>query len=100
MSTGIDQGAATAVTIFGQTYRLRGVEDGAYLTELAGIVDLRMREVVESTGTADSLRVAILAALNIADDYLQACRSRGVGDDGTEERLARMAARLGEALAG
>jgi cell division protein ZapA (FtsZ GTPase activity inhibitor) len=100
MAAGIGNGAATAVTIFGQTYRLRGVEDDAYLTELAGIVDRRMREIVESTGTTDSLRVAILAALNIADDYLQASRDPSVPEDGTEERLARMAARLGDALAG
>jgi cell division protein ZapA len=104
MSSGIEDGGATAVTIFGQTYHLRGVEDGAYLTELAALVDRRMREVVETTGTADTLKVALLAALNIADDSLQAGRGRAVPrhsrDGGTDERLARMITLLDEALAG
>jgi cell division protein ZapA len=99
MSDGVDGGKATAVTIYGQTYHLRG-EDGSYLTELASLVDRRMREVVEATGTADSLKVAILSALNIADDYLQARRGLAVPADGPdEERLARMITLLDEALA-
>lgn len=92
--------AATAVTIYGQTYHLRGTEGETYLTELASLVDHRMREVVEATGTADTLKVAILAALNIADDYLQARRARAVSIDGeNDERLARMITLLDEALA-
>jgi len=92
--------AATAVTIYGQTYHLRGNEGETYLTELASLVDRRMREVVEATGTADTMRVAILAALNIADDYLQARRGRAVPLDGeSDERLARMITLLDEALA-
>ena len=91
----------TAVTIYGQTYQLRGNEDGTYLTQLADHVDRKMREVVEATGTADTLKVAILAALNIADEYLQA-RGGHVApmDSGTDARLARMVTMLDEALAG
>ena len=100
MSEEIDSGAPTAVTIYGQTYRLRAAEDEAYLIELAGLVDHRMKEVAEATGTADTLRVAILAALNIADDYLQTRRGRAVPSDGTDERLARMVKLLDEALVG
>ena len=92
--------AATAVTIYGQTYNLRGSDGETYLAELASLVDRRMREVVEATGTADTRRVAILAALNIADDYLQARRGRAVPLDGeSDERLARMITLLDEALA-
>ena len=92
--------AATVVTIYGQTYPLRSSEEESYLTELAALVDRRMREVVEATGTADTLRVAILAALNIADDYLQARRGRAVPPDGeSDERVARMITLLDEALA-
>lgn len=100
MAEAIDDAGSTAVTIFGQTYHLRGGEDGAYLTELASIVDRKMREVVETTGTADTLKVAVLAALNIADDWLQARRGRGGSTDPrAEERLARMITLLDEALA-
>ena len=91
---------STAVTIFGRTYHLRGDGDGDYLVELADIVDRKMREVAEATGTADTLKVAILASLNIADDYLRAGRE-GVASGGAthEKRLARMVALLDEALA-
>jgi cell division protein ZapA len=91
---------STAVTIFGRTYHLRGDGDHAYLTELAGIVDRKMSEVAEATGTADTLKVAILASLNIADDYLKAGRGGAAsGDAAPEKRLARMVALLDEALA-
>ena len=95
-------GEATTVRIFGQTYHLRGAEeDEAYLNELASLVDRQMREVVEATQTADTLKVAILAALNIADDYLQARRGNEVPlDRQTDRRLARMVTQLDEALAG
>ena len=91
----------TTVRIFGQTYHLRGTEDEAYLNELAALVDRQMREVVEATETADTLKVAILAALNIADDYLQARRGNEVPlDRETDRRLARMVTLLDEALVG
>ena len=94
-------GEATTVRIFGQTYNLRGTEDEAYLNELASLVDRQMREVVEATQTADTLKVAILAALNIADDYLQARRGNEVPlDRQTDRRLASMVTLLDEALAG
>ena len=94
-------GESTTVRIFGQTYNLRATEDEAYLKELASLVDRQMREVVEATQTADTLKVAILAALNIADDYLQARRGNEVPlDRQTDRRLARMVTLLDEALAG
>lgn len=61
---------AITVEIYDQTYRLRG-NDRAYLERLAALVDARMRAVVAHGRTADSLRVAVLAALNIADELLR-----------------------------
>ena len=55
------------VSIYDQVYHLRGV-DPIYITELATIVDEKMRAVCAHGGTVDSLRVAVLAALNIADE--------------------------------
>jgi cell division protein ZapA len=93
--------AGTAVTIYGRTYHLRGNEDGTYLTHLAAIVDRKMREVAEGTGTPDTTKVAILAALNIADDYLQAAQGLAPAADGAEtRRVERMVSRLREVLAG
>ena len=92
-------GEATAVTIFGRTYHLRGAENPQHLVELASIVDGKMREIADGTGTADSLKVAILASLNLADEYL-----RSDLDDDTpasvraEKRLGQMVTLLDEAL--
>lgn len=88
---------ATSVTIFGRTYHLRGEGDPAYIQELAQDVDRRMREVAQATGTADTLKVAILAALNLTDEFMQARRA-GVPRD-AEIRLGRLVALLDEALA-
>ena len=56
------------VDIYDQGYNLRGT-DADYIVKLAEYVDLKMRAVAEKTATVDSLRVAVLAALNIADEY-------------------------------
>jgi cell division protein ZapA len=91
----------TPVNIYGRTYHLRGGGDEEYLAELAGHVDARMREVAGATGTADTLKVAILASLNIADDYFKARRGEdGSASDDVQKRLARMVTLLDEALAG
>jgi cell division protein ZapA len=91
---------STPVTIFGRTYHLRGGGAGGDLTELADLVDRKMREVADATGTADTLKVAILASLNIADDYLKASRGAGPADHAaSDQRLTRMVALLDEVLA-
>ena len=64
---------AVAVEIYDGIYHLRGI-DPAYLQRLASVVDSKMRAVAES-GTVDSLRVAVLASLNIADE-LECLRER------------------------
>ena len=56
------------VEIYDQVYNLRGV-DAEYILKLAQFVDGKMRSVAEQTSTVDSLRLAVLAALNIADEY-------------------------------
>jgi cell division protein ZapA len=58
---------SVAVDIYDQVYRLRGT-DPAYIESLARSVDVKMRAVSAHGGTVDSLRVAVLAALNIADE--------------------------------
>jgi cell division protein ZapA len=59
------------VEIFDQNYRLRG-QNPEYIQHLAGIVDSKMRLVASQGKTVDSLRVAVLAALNIADELARA----------------------------
>ncbi len=59
--------SSIAVDIYDQMYHLRG-SDPEYIQKLATVVDSKMRAVAASGNTVDSLRVAVLAAVNIADE--------------------------------
>ncbi len=63
------EAGAVVVDIYDQIYQLRGT-DPQYIERLASIVDAKMRAVSAHGATVDSLRVAVLAALNIADELL------------------------------
>ncbi|HET6180751.1 MAG TPA: cell division protein ZapA [Candidatus Sulfotelmatobacter sp.] len=62
------QNTSVRVEIFDQAYNLRG-SDPEYIVKLAEYVDCKMRAVAEATNTIDTVRLAVLAALNIADEY-------------------------------
>jgi len=62
------QSRSIRVSIFGRDYSVKGGPDDEYVKMLANHVDSVMREIAEKTGTLSSARVAILAALNIADE--------------------------------
>lgn len=68
------ESGAVVVDIYDQVYQLRGT-DPEHIERLASIVDGKMRAVSAHGATVDSLRVAVLAALNIADE-LTTLRSR------------------------
>jgi cell division protein ZapA len=60
------------VEIYGQTFRVAaGEASTTYIQQLAAYVDERMHAIAHSAKTASLTRVAILAALNIADDLLK-----------------------------
>ena len=59
------------VEIYDQSYEIRGDLDSKYLRNVAQYVDGKMRSITEKGQVIDSLRVAVLAALNIADEYYQ-----------------------------
>lgn len=59
------------VEIYGQTYTLSGQLDSDYLEQLARTVDDKMRTVARQTDTLDTRRLAVLAALNLADELQQ-----------------------------
>ncbi|HTY82881.1 MAG TPA: cell division protein ZapA [Silvibacterium sp.] len=59
------------VEIYDQVYHLSG-QNPDHIRELAACVDAKMRAVAAHGSTADSLRVAVLAALNLADELSQA----------------------------
>jgi cell division protein ZapA len=64
------QNSPVCVEIYDQMYHLRGV-DPDHIGKLAAIVDGKMRAVSAHGATVDSLRVAVLAALNIADELTE-----------------------------
>ncbi|PYQ32752.1 MAG: hypothetical protein DMF57_11970 [Acidobacteria bacterium] len=87
---------STAVEIFGQTYNVRGEGDPDYLTELARFVDSRMREVAAQVATVDPVKIAILAALNIADEFSRYRKERHGGwIEKTEELSKRLSKVIG-----
>jgi cell division protein ZapA len=62
------------VEIFGQTFTVNSEDDEQYVKQLASYVDQRMRQVAGSAKTAVPLRVAIMAAMSIADESCKATR--------------------------
>jgi len=57
------------IEIYDQSYNVNASDNEEYLRELAAYVDEKMREVAQATRTVDSVKVAVLAALNIADEF-------------------------------
>jgi cell division protein ZapA len=76
------------VEIYNQTYSIRSDGDGEYIVRLADFVDRRMREIAQGTLTVDSLKVAILAALHIADELH---RLKNVHEQADQQLAARSA---------
>ncbi len=66
-----DTAQSIRVEIYNQTYNIRSDGDNEYILRLAEYVDSKMREISSGSFTVDSLKVAILAALHIADEYHQ-----------------------------
>jgi cell division protein ZapA len=59
------------IEIYGQKYRIRvkGEEDEKYIGRLTSYVDQKMREIADKSKSVDLFKIAVLAALNIADEY-------------------------------
>jgi len=85
------------VDIFDQAYNLKG-SDPEYITRLAEYVDAKMRSVASQTSTIDSLRLAVLAALNIADEYHLLKKKLDVSKSVPADRASHLMNALDEAL--
>ena len=59
------------IEIFDRSYGITGVIDDDYLERLSAYVDGKMREIYKSSRTVDTMKVAVMAALNIADELFQ-----------------------------
>jgi cell division protein ZapA len=67
---------SVTVTIFGKEYTLKGGSEAEYVQEVAAFVDERMNEVARSAAVVSTDRVAILAAVNIADELFREQQKR------------------------
>lgn len=86
------------IDIYDQSYNLNAEQNEEYVRELAAYVDSKMRTVAQATRTVDSLKVAVLAALNIADEFF-ALRDRQQQIDGPlRKRVEKCVALVEKAL--
>src|ERR1700728_2613444 len=103
MASGSKQPAKTAdegsvrVEICDQAYNRRG-SDAEYILKLADYVDSKMRAVAEQTHTVDTARLAVLAALNIADEFHLAKRKLDGGSSDYRQRTQHLSNALDEVL--
>ena len=79
------------VEIFGQRLGLRADGDEARVQEIARFVYFRMREVADRSSSVDTVKIAVLTALNIADELFQ---ERESDQDTRQKRLEKQAKRL------
>ena len=91
------QNGSVRVEIFDQPYNLRG-SDPEYILKLAEYVDAKMRAVAEATNTIDTVRLAVLAALNIADEYHLLKRGVETPSPDVRRRAIKLASALDEVL--
>ena len=87
------------VEIHGQRYPIKSTLDAAYVAELAGYVDEKMRLALKECPSGDTLKVAVLAALNIADEYFRACDDVHDSHAGFAHRAKELERMLDMALA-
>lgn len=86
------------VQIFGQTYTVRAGTDPTYVEKLAAYVDSQMMDVSRNAGAVDSVRIAVLAALNIADECFQLKAQEGDSERRAQAKAEVLARALGAAL--
>lgn len=94
-----DSGRVVKVTIFGQSYPIRArVEDEGYVRTIAQFVDSKMKEIDETMKPSSTMKVAILTALNIADELMSIQKEREAQQFSYSDRLEAISSRLDEAL--
>jgi len=77
------------VQIFGQSYVIRGELEESYVQQLAAYVDQKMHAIASATSTVDTQKLAVLAALAIADELHSTQKERGDHEDLLREQAER-----------
>jgi cell division protein ZapA len=91
--------SVVTVEIGGQRYPIRSTLDERYVAELAAYVDQKMRAASDAAPTSDMLGLAVLVALNIADEFFRERDQQSVSSDDLHERAIRLERIVDEALA-
>ena len=94
-----DQSDVIHVEILGQQYPIRSQLDSSYVSELASYVHRQMQVASERSPAGDSVRVAVLAALNIADDYFRCRDGHSMNEDSVKQRTLEIEAIVDQAIA-
>ena len=84
-----DQGRVIPVDIQGQRYPIRTSLEPEYVARLAAYVDEKMRAISDATSTVDTHKIAVLAALSIADELHSTQRDLGEHNDLLREQAER-----------
>ncbi len=88
-----------SVEILGQHYSIRSGLSEAYVAHLAEYVDQKIRSAADMAPTTDTIRLVVLAALNIADERFHAQAEEHDEGEPVVDRLARLERLVDEALA-
>ena len=91
-------GASVTVRIAGEEYIIRANTEPAYTKKCAKLVDDRINEIRLQSGLIEAQKAAILAALSIADDCLQAEARNEEVEEETSQQLKNLARRIQEAV--
>lgn len=75
------------VEIFGGQYPIRSNLDPFYVKQIAQHVDRKMHAAADQTGGGDTVRIAVLAALNMADEYFRLLEAQARGSDARQVTL-------------
>ena len=94
-----DEGRVVPVEIAGQRYPIRSALDERYVTELAAYVDQKMRAASDAAPASDMLGLAVLVALNIADEFFRARAQQSSAHGELNERALQLEQILDEVLA-
>ena len=85
---------SVTVTIYGQEYTLKGEAEPEYVEKVAEFVDRKMREIAGSSTTVSTTKIAILAAINVADELFRERRRRQEALAMLDDKTGRIAALL------
>ena len=87
------------ITIFGQEYSVKAPADPTYIKNIAEYVDTKMREVQSGfSSTQSSNRIAILSAMNITDELLNAKKKGDSDNNEVEEKITSLIELIDESV--